>query len=194
MVLLTAYALILERWTNQDKFFINLPLFNRDLSNENMKDMVADFTNILLVEHERKNDTSFLETLNRISKTFIDNASHSSYSGVQVQRDISKSQGSSLNVAPVVFACNIDYPLETETSSKALGKITYMVSQTPGVWLDFQSYIKDGDLVLCWDSVDELFPEKMLEDMLNSLEKQLLRLTEKENWESKFDVLSENQN
>lgn len=193
MVLLTAYALILERWTNQDKFFINLPLFNRDLSNENLKAMVADFTNILLVEHERKNDTSFLETLNRISKTFIDNASHSSYSGVQVQRDISKSQGSSLNVAPVVFACNIDYPLETETSSKALGKITYMVSQTPGVWIDFQSYIKDGDLVLCWDSVDELFPEKMLEDMLNSLEKQLLRLTEKENWESKFDVLSENQ-
>lgn len=193
MVLLTAYALILERWTNQDKFFINLPLFNRDLSNENLKDMVADFTNILLVEHERKNDISFLETLNRINKTFIDNASHSSYSGVQVQRDISKSQGSSLNVAPVVFACNIDYPLETETSSKALGKITYMVSQTPGIWLDFQSYIKDGDLVLCWDSVDELFPEKMLEDMLNSLEKQLLRLTEKENWESKFDVLSENQ-
>ena len=193
MVLLTAYALILERWTNQDKFFINLPLFNRDLSNENLKAMVADFTNILLVEHERKNDTSFLETLNRISKTFIDNASHSSYSGVKVQRDISKSQGSSLNVAPVVFACNIDYPLETETSSKALGKITYMVSQTPGVWLDFQSYIKDGDLVLCWDSVDELFPEKMLDDMLNSLEEQLLILTEKENWESKFDVLSENQ-
>ena len=193
MVLLTAYALILERWTNQDKFFINLPLFNRDLSNENLKDMVADFTNILLVEHERKNDTSFLETLNRISETFIDNASHSSYSGVQVQRDISKSQGTSLNVSPVVFACNIDYPLETEISRKALGKITYMVSQTPGVWLDFQSYIKDGDLVLCWDSVDELFPEKMLDDMLNSLEEQLLRLTEKENWESKFDVLSENQ-
>ncbi|WP_058991277.1 non-ribosomal peptide synthetase [Anaerococcus rubeinfantis] len=193
MVLLTAYALILERWTNQDKFFINLPLFNRDLSNENLKDMVADFTNILLVEHERKNDTSFLETLNRISKTFIDNASHSSYSGVQVQRDISKSQGTSLNVAPLVFACNIDYPLETEISRKALGKITYMVSQTPGVWLDFQSYIKDGDLVLCWDSVDELFPEKMLDDMLNSLEEQLLILTEKENWESKFDVLSENQ-
>ena len=68
-----------------------------------------------------------------------------------------------------------------------------MVSQTPGVWLDFQSYIKDGDLVLCWDSVDELFPENMLDDMLNSLEEQLLRLTEKENWESKFDVLSENQ-
>lgn len=193
MVLLTAYDLILERWTNQDKFFINLPLFNRDLSNENMKDMVADFTNILLVEHERKNDTSFLETLNRISKTFIDNVSHSSYSGVQVQRDISKSQGTSLNVAPVVFACNIDYPLETEISRKALGKITYMVSQTPGVWLDFQSYIKDGDLVLCWDSVDELFHEKMLDDMLNSLEEQLLRLTEKENWEGKFDVLSENQ-
>ncbi|HEK9641510.1 TPA: condensation protein, partial [Streptococcus equi subsp. equi] len=44
MVLLTAYALVLERWCNQDKFFINIPLFNRDLENENLKEMVADFT------------------------------------------------------------------------------------------------------------------------------------------------------
>ena len=193
MVLLTAYASILERWTNQDKFFINLPLFNRDLSNENLKDMVADFTNILLVEHERKHDTTFIETLNRISKTFIENASHSSYSGVQVQRDISKSQGTSLNVAPVVFACNIDYPIETEISRKALGKITYMVSQTPGVWLDFQSYIKDGDLVLCWDTVDELFPEGLLDDMFDSLYELLLSLTRTSSWGKKVDVLPKNQ-
>ena len=69
-----------------------------------------------------------------------------------------------------------------------MGKITYMVSQTPGVWLDFQSYIKDGDLVLCWDSVDELFPEKMLDDMLNSLEEQLLRLTKYDDWIAKNDI------
>lgn len=44
---------------------------------------------------------------------------------------------------------------------------------------------------LTWDSVDELFPEFMIQDMINSFEKLLHRL-ETENWEQKFDVLPEN--
>ena len=193
MVLLTAYALVLERWCNQSKFFINIPLFNRDLENEYLKDMVADFTNILLVEHEVTDDSRFLDTLRRINKTFLENVSHSAYSGVQVQRNISKNQGTSVNIAPVVFACNIDYPLETEISRKNLGKVSYMISQTPGVWLDFQTYIMDGNLILCWDSVDELFPTGMLDDMMDSLYELIIYLTQKEEWEKKVDVLSEKQ-
>ena len=193
MVLLSAYALVLERWCNQEKFFINIPLFNRDLENENLKNMVADFTNLLLVEHETVGDCTFLDTLKRINKTFLENVSHSAYSGVEVQRDISKKQGTSVNVAPVVFACNIDYPLETEISRNALGEITYMISQTPGVWLDFQSYIHDENLILCWDSVDELFPEGLLDDMMASLYELLISLTNKTSWEKKIDVLPKNQ-
>ena len=193
MVLLTAYTLVLERWCNQDKFFINIPLFNRDLENEYLKDMVADFTNILLVEHETVDDSRFLDTLKRINKTFLENVSHSAYSGVQVQRDISKNQGTSVNIAPVVFACNIDYPLETEISRKNLGKVSYMISQTPGVWLDFQTYIMNGNLILCWDSVDELFPTGMLDDMMDSLYELIISLTQKQEWEKKVDVLPEKQ-
>ena len=117
----------------------------------------------------------------------------SAYSGVQVQRNISKNQGTSVNIAPVVFACNIDYPLETEISRKNLGKVSYMISQTPGVWLDFQTYIMDGNLILCWDSVDELFPTGMLDDMMDSLYELIIYLTQKEEWEKKVDVLSEKQ-
>lgn len=193
MVLLTAYALVLERWCNQEKFFINIPLFNRDLENEYLKDMVSDFTNILLVEHETTDDSRFLDTLKRISKTFLENVSHSAYSGVQVQRDISKNQGTSVNIAPVVFACNIDYPLETEISRKNLGKVSYMISQTPGVWLDFQTYIMDGNLILCWDSVDELFPAGLLDDMMDSLYGLILSLTDRISWEHNADVLPNNQ-
>ena len=193
MVLLTCYTLVLERWCNQDKFFINIPLFNRDLENENLKNMVADFTTLLLVEHETLKDDSFIETLKRTNKTFLENASHSLYNGVQVQRDISKIQGSSANVAPVVFACNIDYPLETEILRNNLGRIEYMISQTPGVWLDFQSYINDGNLILCWDSVDELFPEGVLDDMFESLNALLKSLTDESSWSNKVDVLPDNQ-
>lgn len=193
MVLLTAYALVLERWCNQDKFFINIPLFNRELENESMKNMIADFTNILLIEHESADDKSFLDTLKRTTKTSLNNVSHSAYSGVQVQRNISKNQGTSFNVAPVVFACNIDYPLETELSRKNLGEVSYMISQTPGVWLDFQSYISGGKLILCWDSVDELFPTGMLDDMMDSLYELLESLVDNKVWEMKVDVLPKNQ-
>jgi len=139
--------------------------------------MVGDFTNILLVEYESVDDSSFLDTLKRTNKTFLENVSHSAYSGVQVQRDISRKQGTSVNVAPVVFACNIDYPLETELSRKEFGKLSYMISQTPGVWIDFQTYVVDGDLILCWDTVDELFPIELLDDMINSLYTLLISLT-----------------
>ena len=54
--------------------------------------------------------------------------------------------GESINIAPVVFACNIDYELENDETRQTFGEISYMVSQTPGVWLDFQSYLVKGDL------------------------------------------------
>ena len=66
-----------------------------------------------------------------------------------------------------------------------------MISQTPQVWIDFQSYEDEEGIQLTWDSVDELFPEFMIQDMINSFEKLLHRL-ETENWEQKFDVLPEN--
>ena len=193
MLLLACYALVLERWCNQEKFFINIPLFNRDLANNNLENMVADFTNLLLVEHEMIDGKSFIDSLSRIEKTFLENVSHSSYSGVQVQRDISKNQGTSVNVAPVVFACNIDYPLETEISRDTLGEITYMISQTPGIWLDFQSYINKEELIICWDSVDELFPKNVLGDMFDSFIELLVSLSDYKVWENKVDVLTENQ-
>ncbi|MGL5440735.1 MAG: amino acid adenylation domain-containing protein [Filifactoraceae bacterium] len=192
MVLLSAYSMIIERWTNQEKFVINVPLFNRDVNNSNVKRMVADFTNLLLVECERKNE-NFLDRVKTISNTFLENVSHSSYSGVQVQRDVYREIGKTINIAPVVFACNIDYPLETEETRKLFGKINYMVSQTPQVWLDFQTYLVDDEIVLCWDVVDELYPYGMIDDMFNSLYTLLQSLSESENWYRLPEILPLNQ-
>ena len=193
MVLLACYGLVIERWTNQEKFLINMPLFNRDTENSNLSNMIADFTNLLLVDYERRLGETLIQTIERVSEVFLENVAHSSYSGVQVQRDMYKEIGSNNNVAPIVFACNIDYPLETEKSREALGGISYMISQTPGVWLDFQTYVTDGKLILCWDAVEELYPEELLNDMFDAFYELLISLTRKENWEKKIDVLSQRQ-
>lgn len=193
MVLLGCYSMIVERWTNQEEFVINMPLFNRDTENEFLENMVADFTNLLIVEYKRKENETILQIIKRLSSTFLENVFHSSYSGVQVQRDIFKNIGNNNNIAPIVFACNIDYPLETLETKKALGKITYMISQTPGVWLDFQTYIVDGDLILCWDAVEELYPEELLNDMFKAFSDLILSLVDNEDWNFVPDVLTKNQ-
>lgn len=193
MVLLTSYALILERWCNQEEFFINLPLFDRNMENENIRGMVADFTNLLLVEFKRRPNEPFLDTLKRVKDTFLENAAHSSYSGISVQRDIFTNIGRTGFIAPFVFACNIDYPLETALSRTAFGDIGYMVSQTPQVWIDFQTYVKDDALVLCWDAVDEIFPEGLLDDMFSALSQLIHTLSCKDNWNKIHDVLPRRQ-
>lgn len=194
IVLLTCYMIILEKYSNQEAFYVNVPLFDRNHSNAQVSDIVADFTNLLLVEHIPTPDEKFLETLERVKETFVQNVTHSEYSGVNVQRDISKQNGTHMNVAPVVFACNIDYELEDETTRSVLGNMTYMVSQTPGVWLDFQSYIKNDELLICWDKVDELFSDEMIKRMLNDYCSLLESLGEKLNWHEISNVIQENQN
>ncbi|HGD5269469.1 MAG: amino acid adenylation domain-containing protein [Peptostreptococcus sp.] len=192
MVLLTCYAIIIERWTNQDRFAINIPLFNRESTRDEVNNMVADFTNLLLVEWERNNEV-FINKVKALSDTLLENAYHSSYSGVEVQREICKIVGKNINIAPIVFACNIDYPVETVQSREALGRVDFMVSQTPQVWLDFQTYVIDDDLILCWDSVNDLFPDKMLDDMFDSFYSLLTSMADNDNWYKICDVLPLNQ-
>jgi len=67
-----------------------------------------------------------------------------------------------------------------------------MISQTPQVWNDFQSYEDENGVQLTWDTIDELFPEDMIDDMLTSFE-QLLHNLRKEDWNQRFDVLPERQ-
>ena len=193
MFLLTVYSSVLSRWTNQQKFIINIPLFDRDEENQNVEGLIADFTNLLLLDVSNSETKTFLDYYKEINNTFISRVSHSSYSGVQVQRDINRVNGGSESIAPIVFACNIDFPFETEETKEALGKLSYMVSQTPQVWLDFQSFSDMGNLILCWDYVEELFDPSVIEDMYSSMIKMVETLAVQDDWNKTIDVLPENQ-
>lgn len=192
MLLLSTYAMVLERWSKTKRFLINIPFFNRKTEYEGLEKAVADFTTLLLLEVDLRKRQTFREILMSVQEQMHRDMKYTMYSGVQVQRDISKRDGGNRNVAPVVFACNLGNPLADEEFEKTLGKFSYMISQTPGVWLDFQVYESGQGLMLTWDTVDELFPEGMIHDMLHSLEETLHRLGE-ETWEQYFDILPENQ-
>ena len=190
MVLLTAYATVLERWSRNHRFLINIPFFNRKTEQQGLEDVIADFTTLLLLEIDCEGNPTFAELLDRIQKQLHEDMKYTAYSGVQVQRDIAQMCGDASAVAPVVFACNLGTPLVNDTFRKELGQFSYMISQTPQVWNDFQSYEDENGVQLTWDSVDKLFPENMIPDMLECFENLLHELGKKD-WNQRFDVLPE---
>ncbi|SHM60400.1 non-ribosomal peptide synthetase [Ruminococcus flavefaciens] len=192
IVLLTAYAAVLERWSNSPDFLINIPLFNRKTDIDGIDDAVADFTTLVLLEINSKNNTSFEDFMASIKEQFYKDISYKMYSGVKVQRDMAKYHPGQVGIAPVVFACNLGTPLIEEQFRNSLGEFGYMVSQTPQVWLDYQTYEDENGLMLAWDELEDLFPQGMIEDMFKAFGHLLERLAD-EPWDKSFDVLPEEQ-
>ena len=62
--------------------------------------------------------------------------------------------------------------------------VVYGISQTPQVWLDHQVIERGGELNFNWDTVEELFPEGLLDDMFTAYCDLLSRLAEaEETWQ-----------
>ncbi|MGG4460874.1 amino acid adenylation domain-containing protein [Brevibacillus porteri] len=185
MVLLTAYAEVLDRWSTHSQFLINIPLFDRQTGDAGIEDVVTDFTNLLLLAVDMREQTSFLARVRSVQSQFHQDVAHAAYSGVQLQRDLARVRQGERDFAPVVFACNLGTPLINDECRDTLGKLSYMISQTPQVWLDFQSYEMDGGLLLAWDAVDDLFPDGMLDQMFGAFCQLMNSLVTKDNdWQA----------
>lgn len=194
MVLLTAYVMILERWSSTKKFSINIPFFNRNDSVPNVDNVVADFTNLILLPVSDISNKSFAENLYNIQNEFRECANYAAFSGVQVQREIAKYRGDIEATIPIVFSCNLGNPLTTVEFKKAFGNINYMISQTPNIWLDFQMFDDENQLLLVWDYVKELFRESVINDMFDSYCALLSKLADcGSDWNRPIDVLPKKQ-
>ncbi|GGJ87049.1 non-ribosomal peptide synthetase [Pseudomonas matsuisoli] len=164
-VLLAAYAEVIAYWSSQPRFLLNIPLFDRETASSSVEDVVADFTNLLLLECDFSEALPFDQRLRQVQSRLHADVAHASYSGVSVQRDLARQGLTDGMAAPVVFACNLGTPLTDERTRRVLGCLNEMISQTPQVWLDHQVYEQDDGLLLVWDAVDNLFPAEMVDDM-----------------------------
>ncbi|MER6522084.1 amino acid adenylation domain-containing protein [Streptomyces sp. NPDC001553] len=164
VLLATAFSEVLARWSGEERFLLNLPLFDRDLgAHPQIGRIVADFTSLVLLEVDLTRGDGFAERARAVQRQLHEDVAHAAYTGVDVLRDLVRADagapGTSATTAPVVFACNLDAPLVPDAFAERFGELSWMLSQTPQVWLDHQVYAtRDGGLLLAWDSVDDLFP------------------------------------
>ncbi|AXG77918.1 non-ribosomal peptide synthetase [Streptomyces paludis] len=171
VVLATAYAMILSRWSGDERFLLGLPLFDRDLgAHPEIERVVGDFTGLVLLE-VNLSGSGFEECARAVQKQVHEDIGHAAYSGVDVLRDLARDDLDSLRSAPVVFSLDLSAPLIPDEFAERFGDVSWMISQTPQVWLDHQVYrTRDGSVRMVWDAVEELFPDGVLDTMMSAYE------------------------
>jgi yersiniabactin nonribosomal peptide synthetase len=168
MALAAAFVEVLGAWSEAPRFLLNLPLFDREMIDAQVGSLVADFTNLILVDVDVSEAGSFAERAGRLQARFRADVAHSGYSGVEVLRDLARIHGATAT-APVVFTSAIGIgELFSAGVRDAFGSPGWMLSQTPQVWLDHQVVEHAGGLLLNWDAVEELFPPGMLDAMFGA--------------------------
>ncbi|MEH2080291.1 MAG: amino acid adenylation domain-containing protein [Nostoc sp.] len=191
-LLIAAFTEVLTIWSRRSQFTLNLTLFNRLPLHPEVDKIVGDFTSLTLLAVDNSQSESFEVRAQRLQKQLWEDLDRSYVSGVRVLREWSKIQGGGANILmPVVFTSNL-IQKEISSQSSALskfGELVYSVSQTPQVLLDHQVYEDAGELILTWDTVDEVFPDGMLDEMFDTYCRFLHRLaTQPEIWQQKRQI------
>jgi amino acid adenylation domain-containing protein len=178
--LLTAFADVLKVWSKSPRFTINLTLFNRLPLHPQVNDIVGDMTSLTLLAVDDSAGDAFAERARRLQKQLWGDLDHRFVSGVEVMRELAKRQRNMLGgVMPVVFTSIIGQQ-SSNSLTAPLDKIVYGITQTPQVWLDSLISEEAESLIICWDAVEELFPEGLLDDMFDSYCRSLRRLADDE--------------
>lgn len=170
-VLMEAYSMVLSKWSKTCRFCINLTLFNRLPLHPDINSIIGDFTSLTLLEFRNDYEATFLQLTEQVQDRLWKDLDYRYVGGIQVMREINNMHGGrGTPIMPVVFTSDLAH-----VSSKMLKEV-YGVSQTPQVWIDHQVIEQNGNLVLNWDCVDELFPEGTLDQMFHDYVTLLNRL------------------
>ncbi|MCC5625495.1 AMP-binding protein, partial [Nostoc sp. CHAB 5715] len=169
-LLLAAFAEILSRWSKEPCFTINLTLFNRLPLHPDVNRIVGDFTASLLLAIENKGRKNFLELARYIQAQLWEDLDHRYVSGVEVLRHVARNQQRVTGaIMPVVFTSTLTQDNREQTTERSWqSDLVYSLSQTSQVYFDHQVAEVAGALVFNWDTIDDLFPPGLLDEMFHT--------------------------
>lgn len=179
VVILTAYADVIRRWSRNKKFCINLTVLNRLPLHEEVQDIVGDFTTLDLLEIDTEKNDTFLERANKIASTLFEDLDHQLFTGVEVIRELSKVKNQRVFM-PIVYTSAIGL---SEKSRQLKGEFYDGITQTPQVFIDCQAMDGNFGLQINWDIREGIFPDGIIEDMFAAFTDRIYELAEEDfNW------------
>lgn len=181
-IIMTVFAHILATWSKTPEFCINTPIINRLPVHHQVKELVGEFSTFAPVTIRLNNNKTFNELANEIQEESWNNLENRFVSGTSILRKLAKYRGGTSGaVLPVVFTSTIVQDVDGENEFfESFGYYSYLISQTPQVWLDHTAMENEKGLLLSWHALEELFPEGLLDSMWNSYEKFINSLADDE--------------
>lgn len=174
-VVLAAFAAVLARWSRNDSFTINLTLFNRPQECTGSENVVGDFIDVDVLGIRNCGEKTFAEKASSLQQRLWEDLEHKNVTGIEVLRRFSQLQGRNILI-PVVYTSTLGIHDARNGSDAFIDTVTtrFGITQTPQVWLDCQTTLRYGSLLVDWDIRSGVFPEGMAEDAFSALD-QLLR-------------------
>lgn len=178
-LLLTVFSDVLRVWNKRDRFTINITVYRRLPLHDQVNDIIGDFTTLLLMEIDEPGDVDFVGRAMRLQKRMLEHLNHTSFSGVQVLRELAKLHADrSAAQMPVVFTSVLGDEIRDTNEGPLdwLGTMTHNVTQTPQIWFDHVAFEEGGGLSCRWNVVEGLFPKGLMNDVFESYIGHLERL------------------
>jgi len=191
VVLITAFSEVLGMWSTTQHFLLNLTLFDRAAQQPGLSGVVGDFTSTTLLAADTRQDQTFAERCRAVRQQLKKDLAHSSFTGVEVARELAKRNSDAPGaLAPVVFTGIIGDTDMRTNPLRWLGRSVFAISQTPQVTLDLQVTEEEDALVVNFDVVKDRFPPDVPEQIARAYERLLCLLAEnKGRWQEKSTLL-----
>lgn len=170
--ILAAYATVLARWSKHRHFTITLLVSRRNVSDDNMADVVGNFGSTILLEINANANYTFSQFATKIQKQLWSDIRNMDISGIEVGQEINRINSTPLGlIAPVTYTSIQSSSDSGSTDLQALKKISQIYSHldVPQVFIDHQLVEEpQGHVTLNWDFVDGLLQDNVVKDMFES--------------------------
>nr|WP_092067193.1 SDR family NAD(P)-dependent oxidoreductase [Dendrosporobacter quercicolus]NSL46455.1 SDR family NAD(P)-dependent oxidoreductase [Dendrosporobacter quercicolus DSM 1736]SDL51052.1 Acyl transferase domain-containing protein [Dendrosporobacter quercicolus] len=167
-LVLSIFSEFIRAWSDNEAFSLIITFFNRMPLHPQIQQVLGPYisTNIFVVEPKR--GRSFEAWISYNQDCLFNDLDHSYVSGVRVLREIKARNKIPTSIyLPVVFTSLVNN-FETQNGHNKesfFKRISYMVTQTPQVYLDHQIFEQDQKLKFSWDVAEEYFGANVIRSM-----------------------------
>jgi amino acid adenylation domain-containing protein len=195
ILMVSAFSMVLKKWTGKSDFMLNLTLFNRLPFHTEVDGLVGDFTASELLEVNWDEQATFGENLNAIQAQFLSDMDHSYFSGVEVNQMLARREGIYNRLLTPVVVTSV---IESDELTKEQRETAYEAALNEGednsevrtaqVWLDHQIIAVQGFVNINWTVVDGLFPDGMIQEMFDAYLNLVHELAAGNRWDEKSQL------
>lgn len=171
-LILSAFAEAVSYWNESPDFSLNIPRFSRPEFNQQVNDIVGEFSSFSILSLNLANIPTFAERIRYIHQQYLADLKHGQFSGSKQLRKLREANNAaSLTAFPIVFTLSHGLNSHRDAlKSKLFGEVQYDISHTPNVLLDCRHEFYQGKLAVRWDYVPNYFADGCIAAMFQAFE------------------------